>query len=187
MLTAPIAGRLLKIYGFKPIIILGSLIAGLGAYIQSFITADYVLYDFLPSQLLKGIGTQLLFMGSQFICFSSLQTSKVPNAAAMYNLTMRLTAAVSIAIANNYFIKFQKIIFSQISDNNNTETLIASARENDNINSKFLENLMLLYERESFIIAFNKISYISFYTSVIPLFLIFFFYNKNKLFKKKAT
>jgi MFS transporter, DHA2 family, multidrug resistance protein len=184
MLTSPIAGPFLKAYGVKPIIILGSLITGLGAYMQSFITADYVLLDFIPSQLLKGIGTQLLFMGSQFICFSSLQTSKVPNAAAMYNLTMRLTAAVSIAIANNYFILFKNQIFSQISDYNNTETLNLNARENDNSNSNFLENLLLLYERESFIIAFNKISYLSLWTSAIPLLFLIFFYRKNKLFKK---
>ena len=123
-------------------------------------------------------------MGSQFICFSSLQTSKVPNAAAMYNLTMRLTAAVSIAIANNYFIKFKNQIFSQISDYNNIEILNLNARENDNINSKFIENLMLLYERESFIIAFNKISFFSFWTSAIPLLLLLILYNKNKTLKK---
>jgi hypothetical protein len=93
---------------------------------------------------------------------------------------MLLTAAVSIAIANNYFIKFKKQIFSQISDYNNTETLNLNARENDNINSKFIENLMLLYERESFIIAFNKISFISFWTSAIPLLLLLILYNKNK-------
>ena len=184
MLTSPIAGPLLKAYGEKPIIILGSLITGLGAYMQSFITADYVLSNFFPSQLLKGIGLQLLFMGSQFICFSSLHTSKVPNAAAMYNLTMRLTAAVSIAIANNYFIKFKKQILSQISDYNNIEAFNLNAIENDNINSKFLENLLLLYERESFIIAFNQISFMIFWTSAIPLLFLIFFYNKNKLFRK---
>jgi len=184
MLTSPIAGPFLKAYGEKPIIILGSLITGLGAYMQSFITADYVLLNFFPSQLLKGIGLQLLFMGSQFICFSSLQTSKVPNAAAMYNLTMRLTAAVSIAIANNYFIKFKKQTLSQISDFNNTESFNLNAIENDNINSKFLENLLLLYERESFIIAFNQISYIIFWTTAIPLLFLIFFYNRNELFRK---
>ncbi len=179
MLTGPIAGPFIKNYGVKSVIILGSLIAGLGSYMQSFITADYVILDFFPSQLLKGIGTQLLFMGSQFICFTPLQTNKIPNAAAMYNLTMRLTAAVTIAISNNYFIKFKKQNFSQISNYNNTETLTLNARENDNINSKFLDNLQLLYERESFIIAFNKISYISFWTSVIPLLLLLFLYNKK--------
>ncbi len=184
MLTSPIAGPLLKAYGVKPIIILGSLITGLGAYMQSFITADYVLLNFVPSQLLKGIGLQLLFMGSQFICFSYLQKSKVPDVAAMYNLTMRLTAAVSIAIANNYFIKFKKQILSQISDYNNIESFNLNALENDNINSKFLENLLLLYERESFIIAFNQISFMIVWTSAIPLLFIIFFYNKNKLFRK---
>ncbi len=185
MLTGPIAGRLLKIYGVKKIIILGSFFAGLGAYMQSYITADYVFLDFLPSQLLKGIGTQLLFIGSQYICFSSLEKVNVPNASAMYNLVMRLTAAVTIIISGNYFIKFQKQFFSTISENYSIHTLTLSALEKDNINSNFLNNLLFLYERESFIMAFNKISYISFWTSVVPLFLLLILYNKNNLSKSK--
>ena len=184
MLAGPLAGRFLKVYGEKPIIILGCIFTGLGTYMQSYITASYVFYDFLPSQLLKGIGTQLLFMGSQFICFNGLNTTKVPNASAMYNLTMRLTAAVSIAISSNYFIKFKKQIFYEISDNYNIQILTLSALEKDNINSKFLDNLIFLYERESFIMAFNKISFISFWTSIIPLLLLFIFYNKINLYNQ---
>ena len=179
MLAGPIAGRFLKIYGGKSIIILGSFITGTGTYMQSQITADYVFLDFFPSQLLKGIGTQLLFMGSQYICFSSLQSSSIPNASAMYNLTMRLTAAISIAISSNYLIKFKKEIYSKISENYNIDTLTLNANENNTINSKFLDNLLLLYERESFIMAFNKISYISFWTSVVPLFLLLLLYKKK--------
>ena len=172
MITGPIAGRLLAIYGVKTIVILGSFITGLATYLQSYITADYVVYDFLPSQLLKGIGTQLIFMGSQYICLSKLHTNKVPNAAAMYNLILRLTAGVSIAVSSNYFIKFKKQFFSQISKNYSIETLTLNAIEKDQIDSKFLNNLLLLYERESFIMAFNKISYLSFYTSLVPLVLL---------------
>ena len=172
MITGPIAGRLLAIYGVKTIVILGSFITGLATYLQSYITADYVVYDFLPSQLLKGIGTQLIFMGSQYICLSKLHTNKVPNAAAMYNLILRLTAGVSIAVSSNYFIKFKKQFFSQISKNYSIETLTLNAIEKDQIDSKFLDNLLLLYERESFIMAFNKISYLSFYTSLVPLILL---------------
>ena len=36
MIAGPIAGQLIKIYGAKPIIILGSLITGLGTYMQSY-------------------------------------------------------------------------------------------------------------------------------------------------------
>ena len=121
---------------------------------------------------------------SQFICFNGLNTTKVPNASAMYNLTMRLTAAVSIAISSNYFIKFKKQIFYEISDNYNIQILTLSALEKDNINSKFLDNLIFLYERESFIMAFNKISFISFWTSIIPLLLLFIFYNKINLYNQ---
>ena len=180
MIAGPIAGQFIKIYGAKPIIILGSLITGLGTYMQSYITADFIFLDLLPSQLLKGIGTQLLFMGSQYICFSSLKESKIPNASAMYNLTMRLTAAVSISVSSNYLIKFKRQFFLKISDYNNTETLTLSALENDKTNSQFLDSLFQLYERESFIMAFNKISYICFWTSAIPLFLLLALYIKNK-------
>tara|TARA_X000000950_G_scaffold266037_1_gene341063 strand:- start:25 stop:648 length:624 start_codon:yes stop_codon:yes gene_type:complete len=180
MIAGPIAGQFIKIYGAKPIIILGSLITGLGTYMQSYITAEFIFLDLLPSQLLKGIGTQLLFMGSQYICFSSLKESKIPNASAMYNLTMRLTAAVSISVSSNYLIKFKKQFFLKISDYNSTETLTLSALENDKTNSQFLDSLFQLYERESFIMAFNKISYISFWTSAIPLFLLLALYIKNK-------
>ena len=182
MLAGPFAGRILKTYGEKPIIIFGSIITAIGTYMQSYITADYVYMDFFPSQILKGIGTQLLFMGSQYICFSSLDTTKVPNASAMYNLIMRLTAAVSIAISSNYFIKFKKQIFGKISNNNNNETLNLSARENDNSSSVFLDNLLILYERESYIMAFNKISFISIWASFIPIILLLII-NRNKFFK----
>ena len=182
MLAGPFAGRILKTYGEKPIIIFGSIITAIGTYMQSYITADYVYMDFFPSQILKGIGTQLLFMGSQYICFSSLDTTKVPNASAMYNLIMRLTAAVSIAISSNYFIKFKKQIFGKISNNNNNETLNLSARENDNSSSVFLDNLLILYERESYIMAFNKISFISIWASFIPIILLLLI-NRNKVFK----
>ena len=111
-------------------------------------------------------------MASQYICLSKLHTNKVPNAAAMYNLILRLTAGVSIAVSSNYFIKFKKQFFSQISENYSIETLTLNAIEKDKINSRFLDNLLLLYERESFIMAFNKISYLSFYTSLVPLVLL---------------
>tara|TARA_B100001248_G_C27383410_1_gene458322 strand:- start:459 stop:1955 length:1497 start_codon:yes stop_codon:yes gene_type:complete len=187
MIAGPIAGRILKIYGEQPIIVLGSLITGAGTFMQSFITADYVFLDFFPSQMLKGIGTQLLFMGSQYICFSTLKTENVPNASAMYNLTMRLTAAVSIAISSNYFIKFKKQFYSLISDYNNTVTLNPNAIEENNISNNFLDSLMLIYERESFIMAFNKISFISFWASVFPILLLLILKNKNYNIKKKVS
>ena len=75
-----------------------------------------------------------------------------------------------------YFINInlcrQKQFFSQISKNYSIETLTLNAIEKDQIDSKFLNNLFLLYERESFIMAFNKISYLSFYTSLVPLILL---------------
>ena len=179
MIAGPFAGRILKVYGAKIIIVIGSIITGIGTYMQSFITIDFIFLDFLPSQLLKGIGTQLLFMGSQYICFSDLKTKQVPNASAMYNLTMRLTAAISITVSGNYFIIFKKQFYSFMSDYNNTEILALNSIENININNRFLDNLILLYEKESFVMAFNKISFICIWTSAIPLLLLLILKNKK--------
>jgi len=77
-----------------------------------------------------------------------------------------------IEVKKDNFIKFKKQFFSQISKNYSIETLTLNAIEKDQIDSKFLNNLLLLYERESFIMAFNKISYLSFYTSLVPLILL---------------
>ena len=73
-------------------------------------------------------------------------------------------------------------LLSKISNNNNNETLNLSARESDNSSSVFLDNLVFLYERESYIMAFNKISFISIWASFIPIILLLII-NKNKLFK----
>ena len=48
MIIGPIAGQLLKVYGEKFVIVLGSLITGAGTYLQSFITSDFVYLDFFP-------------------------------------------------------------------------------------------------------------------------------------------
>ena len=66
-----------------------------------------------------------------------------------------------------------------MSDYNNTEILALNSIENININNKFLENLILLYEKESFVMAFNKISFICIWTSAIPLLLLLILKNKK--------
>ena len=42
MIAGPFAGRILKVYGAKIIIVIGSIITGIGTYMQSFITIDFL-------------------------------------------------------------------------------------------------------------------------------------------------
>tara|TARA_E500000331_G_C16900239_1_gene558686 strand:- start:18 stop:629 length:612 start_codon:yes stop_codon:yes gene_type:complete len=179
MLAGPIAGRVLHLYGVKPVIIIGSFITGLATYMQSFITAEFLYLDFFWSQFLKGVGTQFLFIGSQFIGLSKLNLSLINNASAMFNLTMRLTAAVSIAISSNYFITWNKQFLSQISENHNSDIIILNELAKNNFDNDFLRNLYFLIERESFVMAFNKASYLSVWTVILPILLLFFL-NKEQ-------
>ena len=48
----------------------------------------------------------------------------------------------------------------------------------NNISNNFLDSLILIYERESFIMAFNKISFM-FLASVFPILLLLILKNKN--------
>ncbi len=184
MVSGPIVGKTLKNLGVKVVILIGCAITGIGTYLQSIITAEYIFNDFLLSQILKGVGTQFLFMGSQYICFINLPTNKINNAAAMFNLTLRLSAAISIAISSNFFTKWKHVFFQQITAETNflSSPYFQNFKFNkfeENLNS-FTSNLYAFSEREALIISFNKISYYSTWTVLIPAVLIIFIKKANK-------
>ena len=68
MLSGPFVGKL-QVTG-RTVVIIGSLLIGIGTYLQTFITADYTLNELLFSQILKGIGAQFLWIGNQYLSLS---------------------------------------------------------------------------------------------------------------------
>ena len=180
MLSGPIAGRILKQYGVKIVVIIGCLITGIGTYLQSNLTSEYIFNNLLFSQILKGVGTQFLWMGSQYISLANIKSSSINNASAMFNLILRLFAAVSIALSSNYLSKWQREFFSHISENYNVKnsTIFELKFNNlvteDELSRKYQEYFFLLSEREGIVMAFNKIAFLSSWTIFIPLLLISF-------------
>ena len=183
MIAGPVVGNLLKNFGVKFVVIIGCLSTGVGTFLQSTITAEYIFSDFLLSQILKGIGTQFLFIGSQYICFMNLTRVKINNAAAMFNLTLRLSAAIAISISSNLFTKWEKSFFQQITSE--TNYLISPYFQNFKFNGEeenllsFTESLYILSEREALVMSFNKIAALSTWTVLLPLLLIFFIKKTN--------
>ena len=182
MLAGPLVGKTLELLGVRFVVISGCLITGLGTYMRSLTTAEYVFGDFFLSQLLKGIGTQFLFMGSQYMCFINLEEKKKDNAASMFTLTLRLGAAVSIAMSSNYFSKWKKEFFGQITFE--TNYLSSPYYQNYKFNQidenldLFKENLYMISEREALVMSFNKIAFYSTWTVLIPIVLVWFFKYK---------
>ena len=141
---------------------------------------SFIINDLLLSQILKGVGTQFLWMGSQYISLANIKNKSINNASAMFNLILRLVAAISIALSSNYLSKWKKEFFSHILENYNNKNSIffqqsfRFAEFEDQNNQKYKELIFFLSEREAVVMAFNKIAFLSTWTVIIPLVLIFF-------------
>ena len=184
MISGPFVGKALNNFGVKFVILVGCLITGLGTYLQSIITSEYVFNDFVLSQILKGVGTQFLFIGSQYVCLNNLPAKEVNNAASMFTLILRLGAAVSITVSSNYFSKYKKLFFQQITAETNylSNPFFQNFKlsKDDEVFNSFTNQLYLISEREALVMSFNKIAMLSTWTVLIPIFLMFLI-KKNQL------
>ena len=187
MASGPFVGKLLKKTGARIIVIIGSFLIGLGTYYQTTITIDYTLNELLFSQILKGVGAQFLWIGNQYLSLSVVGVNAIYNAAAMFNLVLRLAAALSIAFASSLLVRWKTDFTSTIFDTKLNSTSNKVYFEDnpslyDNTTPNSLNNDLLFYlfsERESLIMALNKISFLSMWTTLIPVFLMYYI-NTNK-------
>ncbi len=113
MLAGPLVGRILKMYGVKIVVITGCCITGMGTYLQSNLTSEFIINNLFFSQVLKGVGTQFLSR-SQYVSLANIRSNEINNASAMFNLILRLLAAISMALSSNYLTKWKTEFFSQI-------------------------------------------------------------------------
>ena len=67
-------------------------------------------------QVLRGIGSQLLWIGNQYIAMLFVKKAGIQNAASMFNLILRLGGAVSISIANIFLEKLRVMYYGGISN-----------------------------------------------------------------------
>ncbi|MBF96502.1 MAG: Multidrug export protein EmrB [Alphaproteobacteria bacterium MarineAlpha9_Bin4] len=175
MISGPFVGYLLKFIGARVVVIIGCFFIGSGALLQTQITSEYMFNELFFSQLLKGFGAQFLWIGNQYICLASIDQKKVKNASSMFNLILRLGAAIFIALSSNTLVKWQKIFYSEISNTYNSSFFYY---KNEDYN---MENMYsLLSEREGLIMALNNITFISMWTVLIPILLMFYVKTDNK-------
>ena len=188
MLSGPFVGKFLQILGARIIVIIGSSLIGIGTYLQTVITADYTLNELLFSQILKGIGAQFLWIGNQYLSLSVVGVNAIYNAASIFNLVLRLAAAISIAFASTLLIKWKTQFLSAIFDSgmglidNSSFSFSNLFLFNNNLTSSERHNMMFLFysQRESLIMALNKISYLSMWSTLIPIILMFFIKTNKK-------
>ena len=106
----------------------------------------------------------------------------------MFNLVLRLAVAISIAFASTLLIKWKTQFLSAIFDSgmglidNNSFSFNNLFLFNNNLTSRESNNMMFLFysQRESLIMALNKISYLSMWSTLIPIILMFFIKTNKK-------
>ncbi len=190
MFSGPFIGYFIKTIGARSIIFFGCLFIGIGTYLQTKLTADFGFKELFIPQVLRGIGAQLLWIGNQYISMINIPKKDILNASSMFNLVLRLAAAISISTASSFLYKWQLVFYGHIS-----QTLISSKlsllniksfeffnqsalTKSSNIDKSFI--LDIYVNREAFIMSLNNITYYTMWTVLIPIFLLPFTKNNNR-------
>jgi hypothetical protein len=98
----------------------------------------------------------------------------------MFNLVLRLTAAISISLASSLLIKWKTEFLTELIETKIYSNINNTLEFNRFYPSNKSDLIFLNYiERESLIMAFNKISYVSMWTVLIPLILMFYVKTKK--------
>ena len=92
----------------------------------------------------------------------------------MFNLILRLGAATFIAMSSNFLTKWQKMYSSEISSYGSSSFYFFN---NDNFEKQNLYSLFI--QREGMIMALNNITYVSMWTVIIPIILMFWVKTKD--------
>ena len=143
----------------------------LGTWYQAQLNFDTGFVELLLPQILRGAATQMCFLSMVGLAVGSLPEQQVKAGAALFQLTMRLGAAVCVTIANNYlFIRtrhhYQDIRESiSIGDPVAKETLRLLEASGPRMLGESPWGLMVslqryaaIGEREAMILAFNEVT-----------------------------
>ena len=168
------------------LIISGCLFAIIGTWQLSFLTSEFGFEELFLPQVLRGIGSQLLWIGNQYLAMQFVLQAGIQNAASVFNLVLRGGGAVSIAIANIFLEKLSFISYGDISSivsdgpqiisgiKQKMEGLFSSLPMISNLdpNYKTIIAAEMLGQREGFIIAVNNIMFTIVWIALIPIILI---------------
>lgn len=95
---------LVRYFRRRTIATVGFLLLALGTWFQADLSADTDFVQLLLPQILRGFATQLCFLSMVGLAIGLLPVEQVKNGTSLFQLTMRLGAAVAVAIANSYIV-----------------------------------------------------------------------------------
>tara|TARA_B100001146_G_scaffold223510_1_gene238334 strand:+ start:884 stop:2446 length:1563 start_codon:yes stop_codon:yes gene_type:complete len=162
---------LMRTFTLRTIAITGFSLMALGTWFQAQLNFDTGFMELLWPQILRGTATQLCFLSMVSLAVGSLPQNQVKAGTALFQLTMRLGGAVSVAIANNYLFVRSRYHYHVIRESTvagdpaTQETLEALEATGPAVLGESpwatvasIQRYTLLGEREAMILAFNEIT-----------------------------
>ncbi|MBX9697102.1 MAG: DHA2 family efflux MFS transporter permease subunit, partial [Alphaproteobacteria bacterium] len=99
-LSAPIAGIASKYVDLRVMLFVGLILFGMGAYLNSFMTADYSFDELFLPQALRGVALMFCFIPINQLSLGTLPKEQLKNASGLYNLMRNLGGAMGLSILN---------------------------------------------------------------------------------------
>ncbi len=99
-LSAPIAGMASKYVDLRLMLFVGLILFGMGAYLNSFMTADYSFDELFLPQALRGVALMFCFIPINQLSLGTLPKEQLKNASGLYNLMRNLGGAMGLSILN---------------------------------------------------------------------------------------
>ena len=116
VLSTPIAGFLVRVIHLRWVALIGFGGMAIGTWLQGNLNAEYGFSDLVLPQMIRGLASQCCWLSVVTLALSSTPVEKVKNASALFNLLMRLGAAVAIAIGSNQLENYSLRHYSEIAD-----------------------------------------------------------------------
>ena len=104
MITGFAMPALVKYFRLRTIGLAGFALLGIGTWFQANLHVDTSFESLLLPQILRGIATQLCFLSMVRLALGRLPVHQIKDGTAMFQLTMRLGAAVAVAVANAFLV-----------------------------------------------------------------------------------
>jgi DHA2 family multidrug resistance protein len=116
-MSAPVAGRLSRMFDPRLVLCFGLALFGGGVYLQHFMTSDWGYWEFFLPQAVRGFALMFLFMPVNMAALGTLPKARLKNASGLYNLMRNLGGAIGLAGINYLMTARLNLHWARLVDN----------------------------------------------------------------------
>lgn len=171
MVAGFVVPTMLRYFRRRTVAFVGFTLLAIGNWTQADLHVDTNFVELLAPQLLRGFATQMCFLAMINLGVGLLPVDQVKNGMALFQLVMRLGAAIGVAIANSYLVIRSQINYHQFREiviqghhyaDQTFGALVgrgtASLGDSPQAAAANLQLLIKLSQRDALIQAFNEIT-----------------------------